>query len=372
MESVLAAAFFFSLPNDRDDPNRFFTSIAYQIAMRFKPYHDYLDTLIRDDPTLVTKSVQQQFQYLIVTPLHYLKSQGEDIGRKVIVIDGLDECQGNDFQRAIINIIATSVQSRTTPFVWAFMSRPEPHIVTTFTSPTVRPLCVSIELPVTREIDGEVWQYLKDGLEQIQRERGLSLQWLSENDLQKLVDLSAGLFVYAATILRFIGQPSPLGPEGQLRAVLALQHQHLLGSPPHSDLKHPLSDLDTFYTLIMQHIPEEILPITQKILLAIAFFPRYRDHPSAVKIANILDLSESQFRNALCQNLQSVLMLVPVKLGNGPRELAVRFHHASFMEFLQDESRSGKFGIAHAVKALRRNLLEWFKRINEPNQSEPL
>ncbi|KAF5350127.1 hypothetical protein D9756_009127 [Leucocoprinus leucothites] len=365
----LAAAFFFSRPNARDDPNRLFTTIAYQLATNNKPYRDILDSLLHDDPSLVTKSIPQQFQYLIVGPLHQLVARGHAFGKKVIIIDGLDECHGIDFQRDIVNIIAASAQYKTTPFLWAFMSRPEPHLTATFTSSVIRHLCHNVEVAVTRDDDQELRQYLRDGLEEIQRERGLPSSWFSEEDLQQLVELAAGLFIYAATVLRFIGQPSALGPEGQLRSVLALYQQQLVGIRTRSDLKHPLSELDLFYTLIIQQIPQEILPVAMKILLATAYFPRYRDIPPALKIAEILGLSESQLQNALCQNLQSVLTFATIKPRDGTPELVIRFYHTSFMEFLHDESRSGRFSLSHAAVSLRKDIFQWLNRSNRSDQA---
>ncbi|KAJ3564027.1 hypothetical protein NP233_g8557 [Leucocoprinus birnbaumii] len=364
----LAAAFFFSRPNARDDPNRFFTTIAYQLATNHKPYREILDALLRDNPSLVTKSIHQQFQHLIATPIRQLVEQGFVFEGQIIIIDGLDECQGHDFQRDIVQIIANSVQNQTNPFLWAFMSRPEPHLASAFAVLAEKQICGYMEITVTRDDDQELRQYLKDGLGEVQLTHSLLSSWLSDDDLEKLVELAAGLFIYAATVLRFIGQPSPSGPEGQLRAVLALYEHTFNGSSPRFSSKHPLSELDSFYTLIMQQIPQEILPVTLKILLATAYFPRYRDVPPAIEIAKVLGLSESQLRNALCQHLQSVLTLVTIKPREGAPELVIRFYHNSFMEFLHDESRSGSLGLSHAVVPLRKDILDWLTLRNKSLQ----
>ncbi|KAJ3554413.1 hypothetical protein NP233_g12426 [Leucocoprinus birnbaumii] len=337
----LAAAFFFSRPNARDDPNRFFTTIAYQLATNHKPYREILDALLRDNLSLVTKSIHQQFQHLIATPIRQLVEQGFVFEGQIIIIDGLDECQGHDFQRDIVQIIANSLKNS---------------------------ICDYMEITVTRDDDQELRQYLKDGLGEVQLTHSLLSSWLSDDDLEKLVELAAGLFIYAATVLRFIGQPSPSGPEGQLRAVLALYEHTFNGSSPRFNSKHPLSELDTFYTLIMQQIPQEILPVTLKILLATAYFPRYRDVPPAIEIAKVLGLSESQLRNALCQHLQSVLTLVTIKPREGAPELVIRFYHNSFMEFLHDESRSGSLSLFHAVVPLRKDILDWLTLRNKSLQ----
>ncbi|KXN91235.1 hypothetical protein AN958_01757 [Leucoagaricus sp. SymC.cos] len=314
----LGAAFFFSRLNHRDDANRLLPSIAYQLATSHAPYRKAIDTLLHNDPTLVSKSIRRQFQSLIIIPSQ-LEVQRDSLREKVIIIDGLDECQGNDYQRDIIDVIAASIRDQSTPFIWAIISRPEPHLVASFTSLSLKRFCRNMEVTVSRDNDDEMRQYLGDGLGEIQHLQGISAAsepWFTEEDLQKLIDLAAGLFIYAATVLRFINQPSPLGPEGQLRIVLALHERYQTSPLARSKSKHPLSELDLFYMLIMQRIPTKVLPVTMKILLAVAYYPRYRDVPSALKIADILGLSEPQFTNALCQNLQSVLTLVDLDISH--------------------------------------------------------
>ncbi|KAF9445229.1 hypothetical protein P691DRAFT_785506 [Macrolepiota fuliginosa MF-IS2] len=92
----LGAALFFSRSvglNQRDDPHRLFPSLAYQIATKLKPFGDILDERIQDDPTLVTKSMKEQFQELLVKPLSCLGPGAAGVvGGLVIIIDGLDEC----------------------------------------------------------------------------------------------------------------------------------------------------------------------------------------------------------------------------------------------------------------------------------------
>ncbi|KAF9445233.1 hypothetical protein P691DRAFT_762687 [Macrolepiota fuliginosa MF-IS2] len=92
----LGAALFFSRsvgPNKRDDPHRLFPSLAYQVATKSKQFGDILDNRIQDDPTLVTKSMREQFQELLVKPLSQLEPGAAGVVEGLIVIiDGLDEC----------------------------------------------------------------------------------------------------------------------------------------------------------------------------------------------------------------------------------------------------------------------------------------
>ncbi|KAF9440570.1 hypothetical protein P691DRAFT_767580 [Macrolepiota fuliginosa MF-IS2] len=90
------------------------------IATKSKPFGDILDERIKDDPMLVTKSMREQFQELLVKPLSRLGpgAAGVLVG-SVVIIDGLDECgNGPGMHCDIIEIVATSVRNRTAPFRW--------------------------------------------------------------------------------------------------------------------------------------------------------------------------------------------------------------------------------------------------------------
>ncbi|KAF9441295.1 hypothetical protein P691DRAFT_739799 [Macrolepiota fuliginosa MF-IS2] len=267
----LGAALFLSRSvglNQRDDPCRLFPSLAYQIATKSKPFGDILDNCIQDDPTLVTKSIREQFQELLVKPLSQLEADAAGVVEGlVVIIDGLDECgKGPGTHCDIIEIVAASIRNRTTPFRWVFFSRPETHIVGSFTTDDLCSLTYQLEIRVSRDIDYDITLYLTDGLRKIQQRNGLSDSWLSERDIGVLVSLSGGLFIYAATVIRFVGGRELLGPMDQLRAVLALASGN-----KGTDSVHPLSELDLFYTLIMRCVPPGIIPRIQAILLLTSF-----------------------------------------------------------------------------------------------------
>ncbi|KAF9447121.1 hypothetical protein P691DRAFT_802941 [Macrolepiota fuliginosa MF-IS2] len=356
-KSKLGAALFFSRSvglNKRDDPHRLFTSLSYQIATKSKPFGDILNHNIQNDPTLVTKSIREQFQELLVKPLSQLElDTAGGVEGLVIIIDGLDECGGGpEMHCDVVEIIVASVRNRTTPFRWVILSRPETHIVGSFTRNNTRTISYHLEIRVSRDIDNEITLYLTAELGKIQQRSGLPDSWLSERDVGVFVNLSAGLFIYAATVIRFVGNHKSLGPVDQLRAVLALANRDKETGPV-----HPLSELDFFYTLIVHCIPSEILPRIYAILLLLVLaretnlqsYKNYKQPVMTVIIANILGLSEPQFRSA-CGSLHSVLEL--------DSQLEIIFYHASFMDFLEDSKRSGEFCIYSCLGSLRLKLLQ--------------
>ncbi|KAF9443194.1 hypothetical protein P691DRAFT_779020 [Macrolepiota fuliginosa MF-IS2] len=350
----LAAAFFFSRPNLRDNPQCLFTSISYQLASKLKSYSEILKSTIHDDPTIVTKALLHQFHDLFISPLQELAAKGEKVTERVVIIDGLDEVAGETAQQAIIEIIAASTRDGTTPFVWLLCSRLEPHLIATFNSPALSVVTHQEELMVSRDIDNEIAKYLTDELAKLGKEHDLPLPWPRERDIGALINLSGGLFIYATTVIRFIGDRNSLGPKDQLRAVLALAT-----SVSKHNSGHPLSELDLFYLLILQRIPAKILQTVQRVLLATTI-GELRTNLEGNR--RLLRLSSSQF-HAACRTLHSVMKVESSK---------INFYHASFMDFMRDPQRSKQFCIQlESGNALRTELMTRLQAICDDPDVKP-
>ncbi|KAF5349127.1 hypothetical protein D9756_009463 [Leucocoprinus leucothites] len=238
----LGASFFFSRDNGVVDPSRLFTTIAYQIATHIDQYRRIVEGRIRHDPMLVTKKLETQFKKLIIEPFLELERKGVELRQRTVFIDGLDECEGSTKQLTIVKLVAESIRTygAQVPFLWAFFSRRESHLAQIFSDPSISPLCWRVELPVSREIDDEIRLYLRGTLRNLPSSASAfnassdPSEWLSGGDLDKLVELSAGLFIYAVTITKFITDPESLGPKEQLREVL-LFHSRLQNRSSRTD-----------------------------------------------------------------------------------------------------------------------------------------
>ena len=218
----LGAAFFFTV-NKHSNPSRLFTTIAYQLATMLPDYRTFIDKRISKDKTLVQKKMPLQFRLLIVEPLQVLQRHGKRVKPRAIFIDGLDECAGEDAQAEIIEIIASSVRERSIPFHWAIFSRAEPRIVSTFKQDNIASVIHSVELPISREADGEIELYLRGEFKNILEHRGfprLLSSWPTDNDIRMLVDAADGLFARPADVLRHVAYPPDLQFRERLQSVL--------------------------------------------------------------------------------------------------------------------------------------------------------
>ena len=370
----LGAAFFFTVNKHsnplRSNPLCLFTSIAYQLTTALPDYRAAVDERISKDKSLVEKKMPSQFKSLIVESIRELEKQGKRIQPKAIFIDGLDECVGKDVQAEIIEIIASSVRERSTPFHWAIFSRAEPRIVSAFKQDNITSVTHSIELPISREADGEIEMYLRGGFKNILEKQNfpqLSSSWPADNDIRLLVDAADGLFAHPAAVLRHVAHP----PDSQFRERLQSVLDALSGEGKQGSTS-ALSQLDALYVHIMEQIPESILLSAQFLLFSGLGNQNAEICRYVSAYCCMFGISECMFRD-ICYHLHAVLLYEP-SLGP-PNSIdpridptrpchdqgqwfhltdlimgyiqsvhgIIRFYHKSFGDFLCDPTRSGSF-----------------------------
>ncbi|KAF8688285.1 hypothetical protein AX14_003471 [Amanita brunnescens Koide BX004] len=124
-------------------------------------------------------------------------------GPNLIVIDGLDECASQD---GIIRLIKWLRKNRL-PFRFLLSSRPEPDIKARFADCPGGGFIEVLSLSLT-ESKNDIRKYFVEELEKIRQDR-LPLcspsDWPPKQYIGELVNKSEGLFVYAATAVRYIG-----------------------------------------------------------------------------------------------------------------------------------------------------------------------
>jgi hypothetical protein len=339
-------------------------TLAYQLSTVLPDYRSVLDATVYNDKTLVTKKMAAQFDSLIVQPVQVLERQGKTVRQKAIFIDGLDECEDTKAQEEIIKLIATSVRTKSTPFRWAIFSRAETHIRSTFEHELISPTTRIVELPIrSPDDDHQIEIFLRHEFGNILRRRNLPLtpSWPSDKDIKALVKAAAGLFAYAAAVLRYIDLSKATRLEDALIDVL--------NSPSRGD-SGPFAGLDAFYMLIMQRIPENIL-LSAQLMLYYLQDGGFGPNTFLANVCNQLGLSQYDFLG-IYRYLHAVLkaqeypepLMLPDNVDSSHSYLdqryliqdnapflypvhgvhgIINFYHKSFYDFLRDPSRSSSF-----------------------------
>lgn len=246
-QAILGASFFFKRgERDRGSTALFFTTIAVQLASRIPYMARHVKSAIETDPTIPAKGLREQFERLILQPLDIVGYISSTI---VIVVDALDECDHDDDIRLLIHLFSEA-RSLTSVRLRVFTtSRPELPIRLGFNDIRGRYQDVALHQTPDRVIEHDIAVFLRHKLAKIKGdynsltlgELQLPSNWPDEQDLQTLIHMAIPLFIFAATICRFVEDPIWSDPAGQLDKVL---NYHTAGD-------FELSKLDATYLPIV-------------------------------------------------------------------------------------------------------------------------
>ncbi|KAJ7855603.1 hypothetical protein B0H14DRAFT_3085406 [Mycena olivaceomarginata] len=204
----LGASFFFRRGHSkRGTWNCLFTTLAYQLATSVSELLSPIQQAVEADKLIVGRAMTAQFQKLLSHPFQNTSSL-QFI--PVIVLDGLDECKDHKIQQQILYLFITAIRNHYLPVRLLVTSRPEPHLLETLQSRDISAICRNSELCADDSAYADIRIYLCDEFSRIHREflgRGIDLgpSWPAREAVMHLVKKSSGIFIYAATVIRFIG-----------------------------------------------------------------------------------------------------------------------------------------------------------------------
>ena len=333
-EMILLASFFFS----RNDPSRsnvgpLIATIAYQIISNIPQVRESILAVIERDPLIFNKSLSVQFKSLIVVPLQPLTEAGffcKPTSRRLVIIDGLDECSDPKIQQNILEVLGNAQRQYRLPLIIFFASRPEQHISHAFNTGSLPTFTTSVALDDSCLPDEDIELFLADKFQEIKsshpRRACIPPKWPLPDVLYQLVIKSSGQFIYASTVIRYITS-SRHKPTDRLEIILGIR-------PAQKDL--PFSELDALYTQILAGV--EDIECVLEILSAVFFLSGILSSPSSRVIENFLSLQPGDAELYLA-DLHSL-----VTHDSDPNE-PIRVLHASLTDFFVDPTRSKTFWI---------------------------
>ncbi|KAJ5211729.1 NACHT and WD40 domain protein [Penicillium cinerascens] len=206
---VLGASFFFKRgEGDRGNAAKLFPTIARQLVVSLPQLIPGIQKAINDDPSLGTRSLKEQFDKLLLQPLLSLEHSTEQIPTTVIVLDALDECEGDNDIRVILQVLPRLRELSAVHLRIFLTSRPDLPIRLGFSGigHQVYQDLVLHDIPEAIT-EHDISLFLNWQLLQIRNERSLPVDWPGDTDTQALVTLSVPLFIFAATVCRVFEDP---------------------------------------------------------------------------------------------------------------------------------------------------------------------
>ena len=244
----------------------------------------------------------------------------------------------------MIQTIAELLRAKDLPLVVLFASRCENQIQMAFDSEYMDDVLKRLPLDHDYRSSEDIQLFLDDKLKDIKRShpfrKTISSGWPPEEHVKEIVVKSSGQFVYASVVVKFLSMPS-YHPSKQLDIIRGL---HPAGRVT------PFAQLDALYQHILSRVEDLQLVLN---LLAYRIFSNTVSLPV---ISHFFDLSLADTQTALAP----LVSLVDISFsGNLFPKCLIFFRHASFPDFLKDETRSKEY----CINTLDTNLaVKWFEK----------
>jgi WD40 repeat protein len=327
---LLGASFFLSrqVAERRHAPN-VVRSIAYQLARKQCGFADALSAALQDSPDLASsEGLQRLVTEVLFNPASVIAADG----RLLLVIDALDECTEDSSGRAggeLLPLLLRGLLQLSGRIKLLITSRAEPEIVRMFNVASLGSQQTVMQL---HDLDAagvrsDIRTYLATSFARIAIARpdlGL-LNWPTNEDINALVDLSDVLFVFAATVVRFVGAPRH-SPRARLDILLA-RRESKSAMPYHSLDQLYIQVLKTSVRSDQQEDSEELCERLRNVVGVIVT----AQQPLSVAVHTIL-LNVDQAEVQLTVESLSALVL-------GTSNEPVRIFHPSFPDFIVNPRR---------------------------------
>ena len=303
---------------------KFVTTIAVQLADNVPSLKPHICHIVANRSNIASLSLQDQWRQLILSPLS--KLEGNLCQPYTLVIDALDECENENEIQIILTLLLQAASLETHQLRILLTSRPEIFIQRSFPqTPEAKYYNFILHNISPPLVDHDIDVFLRDELEKIGKESYLD-SWPEDEAIKNLVHRASGLFVWAATACRFIGEgdaserldiilkgssSAATAPEEHLNKIYITILQQSTPSKYTDKEKEKL-----FATLrhVLGSVVVLLSPLAAYSLSRLLDFPKGKIHQSLKGLHAILDVPEDQTH-------------------------PLRLHHPSFRDFLLSAQR---------------------------------
>ena len=327
-DQLVASFFFLRNSDDRGTATRLFTTLAWQLAQNIAELLSYIESVIKKEPFFFTKSLDIQFDRLIVEQLQELLRDKPDYRpqKSLIIIDGVDECAPDRDQTLFLRLIGDALSKTHIPLRFLICSRPEAHIQEAFESEAMTGITYEVSLNDQFNPNDDIRRYLEGEFARVREEHKdskLPPGWPPCRAIEQLVSKSSGQFIYASTVVKFVDVTYD-NPRKRLDIVLDI---HPVNSAS------PFAELDQLYTRILSQQPNlRLLRDLFTLIIALR-------NPKIKFVCRRLRIEEEELEREL-------LKLRPL-VGISHPDITV--YHISLHDFLLDKKRAGKYFI-HPIR----------------------
>jgi hypothetical protein len=293
---------------------RIVRTIVYHLALKSKAFADALRASGKFDT--IHHGVRSQLEGLLIEP--WKQAQSADSSKSLhflVVIDALDEVDGRDGSGFLRDLLDSINKHRLQGLKFFATSRPDPDLVVHLESFKDKQVYRLGQVPI-EEAQADITTYLNVHL-------GYSI---GRPEMEKIASQAAGLFIYAATVVKYVEGYASAEHEERLSTLFVenpeetlldgLYHQVLLDAQHRFKSRHYLDILHTFLCTAER---------TSTFLVAELLLSPNKTNPA---------LSHTEIVDGVLKSLHAVLYTENNK---------VLSYHKSFTDFMFDRNRAKKF-----------------------------
>jgi len=182
----------------RTDVRRIIPTLAALLADQSQEFAEALAAELENNRRVGHKPIAEQIDLLLRKPLAALSSSPIPI---IFVIDALDECDNELELAELLKLIADFDCATKVKFI--LTSRPELHIRGTPISNPNHNTILQLHTISLEEVASDIKLYISSKLIKTVAEG----EWYIDHDIELLVKLSRGLFIFASTVLKYVLDP---------------------------------------------------------------------------------------------------------------------------------------------------------------------
>lgn len=344
----LGASFFFNqYEPTRNNAKRFFTTLAWSLVRALPSLKTLVCDAIDKNPRIGDELPENQWKDLILQPILTLETQVLSPLTLVVVIDALDECKPDSDLNLILQLMSRVKDLQIIKIRLFLTSRPEAHIRRYFRRISSDLIHEAVLNKVTvsdfgSNAQNDITRFLTHELLAIQQTNQITEDWPGPKNLQMLATKADGLFIYAATVCRFLNGPNLTRSRLDLRLKMIFDNK-VTGDSPQKNLDEIYTSILRFSVLgdAVEEEKDQISSLFKKVVGSIIVL----FEPLSPKCLSVMVNTPPSIVEETLTGLHSVLA-VPEKSND-----TVHLLHLSFRDFLIDEKRcfDGNFCISEAT-----------------------
>ncbi|EOA91948.1 hypothetical protein ACJQWK_03400 [Exserohilum turcicum] len=322
----LAASFFFSRGGgDTGHARQFVTTIAVQLAENVPALKQYVSRAVLQQRDIANQALRDQWRGLVHDPLSKLHDKPTTF--VLVVVEALDECNDRQDILVIIQLLASAQSYPGVRLRFLLTSRPEGAIQQEFSK-----LSVERHRILPADDGDDVGLFLKETLGEIAQNSRQPTGWPGENTIEQLCQRASGLFIWAATVCRYISRDEKRGfVQSRLETILQ-------NSSPDSG---PERQLDQIYNTVLDSSVSKVDEIykddfrsqLRHVLGTIVVLVSPLSVSSLGQLFGSGNVVPEDELDGVLEDLHAILDIP------SDRRLPLRLHHPSFRDFLLHESR---------------------------------